>query len=115
MRTTALALTLALAACGSFQAAVEQHQKRPALAHKDWTAEIPQKANPAISAPPRSTQQVYISELELPPDAGRGARRTESAREGIARKCIAEWPDDYRMQEYCMQKQAGAYNRLYGD
>lgn len=32
----------------------------------------------------------------------------------IRRKCEEQWPDDYRMQEYCIKQQAGAQSRASG-
>ena len=35
-----------------------------------------------------------------------------SVLDGIKQKCFSEWPGDYRMQKYCIDKQIEAYNAL---
>lgn len=38
--------------------------------------------------------------------------RPISPLDGIKQKCFTEWPDDYRMQKYCIDQQIEAYNAL---
>ena len=47
---------------------------------------------------------------------GQSVRQSEpsSPLTGIKQKCISEWPGDYRMQKYCIDRQIEAYNALLG-
>lgn len=38
--------------------------------------------------------------------------RTNAVLEGIKAKCFGEWPGDYRMQDWCIDRQIEAYNAL---